>query len=72
MLLEVPPLRPAILPAVKPLLSDLLGFRHLFRHGYELPLDEAKTIALSKRWQSEVKTALQTFADNLAEIASAS
>jgi hypothetical protein len=70
MFLEIPPVRPAVLPApAKPLLVDLLGFRHFFRHGYEIALDETKTVALAKRWQKEgdaVKGALRRFSEQLA------
>jgi len=48
---------------------DLLGFRHFFRHGYEIALDETKTVALAKRWQKEgdaVKEALRRFSEQLA------
>jgi hypothetical protein len=69
MFLAVPPVRPAVLSeSAKLLLVDLLGFRHFFRHGYEVPLDETRMVALSKRWQKEgvaVKKALQDFADQL-------
>lgn len=69
MFLAIPPVRPAVLPAtVKPVLVELLGFRHFFRHGYELTLDETKAVTLSKRWQKgseTVKEALQGFADQL-------
>ena len=70
MFLEIPPVRPAVLPApVKLLLVDLFGFRHFFRHGYEIALDETKTVALAKRWQKEgdvVKEAMRRFSEQLA------
>lgn len=69
MFLSIPPVRPAVLPPeVRPLLGDLLAFRHLFRHAYELSLDEAKVIALARRWRDEggeVKEALQRFLEQL-------
>jgi len=72
MFLDIPPLRPAVLPEqLRSLLADLLGFRHLFRHAYELKLDEAKTVALWKRWSVEnvfVKQSLTHLADELEQI----
>ena len=69
MFLEIKILRPAVLPEqLRSLLGELLGFRHLFRHAYELKIDEAKTIALWNRWSAEnaqVKQALSLFADEL-------
>lgn len=65
MFLAIPPVRPAVLPETnRPLLADLLGFRHLFRHGYELSLEEVKLVALTSRWLREgasVKEALRQF-----------
>ena len=70
MFLEIPPVRPAVFPAAaKPLLVDLLGFRHFFRHGYEIALDETKVVALAKRWKKEgdaVKESLRRFSEQLA------
>jgi hypothetical protein len=70
--LDIPSLRPAVLPEeLRSLLADLLGFRHLFRHAYELKLDEAKTVALWKRWSVEsvlVKQSLTHLADELEQI----
>jgi hypothetical protein len=72
MFLDIPSLRPAVLPEqLRSLLADLLGFRHLFRHSYELKLDEAKTVALWNRWSVEnvlVKQSLTFFADDLEQI----
>ena len=72
MLLDLGPLRPAVLPpTARPLLTDLLGFRHLFRHAYDSTLDEARTLALWRRWQAEgdaVKEALAAFAAQLTRI----
>ena len=54
--------------ASRPLLGDLLGFRHVFRHAYELMLDETKTSALWRRWLAEgaaVKDALAHFSSLL-------
>ena len=69
MLLDVPPLRPGVLsPACRALLADLLGFRHLFRHAYDYTLDEQRTLALWRRWQTEggaVKESLRAFAQAL-------
>ncbi len=69
MFLAIPPVRPAVLPAeVRPLLGDLLAFRHLFRHAYEVSLDEGKLIALARRWLREggkVKEGLQRFLQQL-------
>lgn len=73
MFLEIAPLRPAVLAAeTRPLLADMLGFRHLFRHSYELRLDEARLLALRVRWQEEgvaVKSALAKFQNLLARAA---
>lgn len=72
MFLNIPSLRPAVLSEQqRSLLGDLLGFRHLFRHSYELKLDEAKTVALWKRWSVEnvlIKQSLSRFADELEQI----
>lgn len=72
MFLDLGALRPAVLGSeTRALLADLLGFRHIFRHAYELTLDEAKTIALWKRWQREgsgVTEAMANFAAELAKI----
>ena len=69
MFLDIEPLRPAVLPEqVRSLLTDLLGFRHLFRHAYELKLDQAKTIALWNRWSLEnthLKQSLAFFTNEL-------
>src|SRR5262245_47697709 len=47
MFLDISPLRPTVLPEqLRPVLAELLGFRHVFRHAYELKIDEAKTVAL--------------------------
>lgn len=73
MFLPIPPVRPAVLPpAAKPLLVDLLSFRHLFRHSYELGLEEVKLRALTARWMEEgrvVKEAVEAFAQALAQVA---
>ncbi len=72
MFLPIPPVRPAVLPeTLRPMLVDLLAFHHLFRHSYELPLDEAKLLALVRRWKKEgreVKKAVQNFAQRLEKI----
>src|SRR5262249_13717283 len=69
MFLDIPTLRPAVLPEqLRSILADLLGFRHLFRHAYELKIDQAKTIALWNRWSVEsalVKQSLTFFAKAL-------
>lgn len=74
MFLDIKPLRPAVLPdQLRSILADLLGFRHLFRHAYELKLNQAKTVALWNRWSVEnasVKQALTLFADELERIGS--
>ncbi len=76
MFLEIQPLRPAVLPEqLRSVLADLLGFRHLFRHAYEVKLDQAKTIALWNRWSLEnasVKQALTLFANQLEQFANKS
>ena len=54
------------------MLADLLGFRHLFRHAYDFTLDEAKTVALWRRWQKEgapIKDSLRAFAQELMKTA---
>ncbi len=72
MFLDIPPLRPAVVPEqLRSLLGDLLGFRHLFRHSYELKLDQAKIVALWNCWSVEnvlVKQSLVQFADELEQI----
>ena len=69
MFLDIKPLRPAVLSEdMRAILGDLLGFRHLFRHGYDFKLDQAKTVALWHRWltkNASVKQALSGFADEL-------
>lgn len=72
MFLDIKPLRPAVLPEqLRPLLADLLGFRHVFRHSYELKIDQVKTVALWNRWSVEnvlVKQSLILFANELEQI----
>ena len=72
MFLDIKPLRPAVLPEqLRSVLADLVGFRHVFRHGYELKIDEAKTVALWNRWSVEnvlVKQSLTLFANELEQI----
>lgn len=72
MFLDIPTLRPPVLPEqLRSILGDLLGFRHLFRHAYELKIDEAKTVALWSRWSLEsslVKQSLTLFANELETI----
>lgn len=67
MFLAIPGVRPAVLASsLRPLLHDLRGFRHLFRHGYDLDLDPARLARLAQQWNSgkdELLTALQTFSD---------
>ena len=74
MFLEIKPLRPAVLPEqLRPLLGELLGFRHLFRHAYELKIDQGKTVALWNRWANEntsVKESLTEFANELEHVGS--
>ena len=74
MVLDIKPLRPAVLPEqLRSLLGELLGFRHLFRHSYELKLDQAKTVALWNRWSTEntsVKESLTLFANELEQLGS--
>ena len=69
MFLDIRSLRPAVLPEqVRSVLGELLGFRHVFRHAYELKLDKARTLALWNRWTREnasVKQALTLFANEL-------
>lgn len=72
MFLDISPLRPAVLPEqLRSVLADLLGFRHLFRHAYELKIDQSKTVALWNRWSVEnasVRQALTLFANELEQI----
>ena len=69
MFLDINQLRPAVLPEqLRTIMAELLGFRHLFRHAYELKIDQAKTVALWNRWLLEntsVKQSLTVFADAL-------
>lgn len=69
MFLDIKSLRPAVFPeSARSILGELLGFRHVFRHGYDIELDKAKTVALWNRWSLEsvsVKQALNLFADKL-------
>ena len=70
MFLNLGALRPAVLGSeARALLADLLGFRHIFRHAYELTLDQAKTVALWKRWQREGGAVTQSLANFAAELA---
>lgn len=75
MFLDLGAMRPAVFgPQARALMADLLGFRHIFRHAYELTLDEAKTVALWQRWQREgsaVTLSLTSFASELARIGDA-
>lgn len=72
MFLDIQPLRPAVLPEeLRSILGEMLGFRHLFRHAYELKIDEAKTVTLWNRWSIEnapVKQSLGEFANELEQI----
>jgi len=72
MFLTIKPLRPAVLPEqLRSLLGELLGFRHVFRHAYELRLDPARTTALWNRWlanNAEVKQSLDLFAGELEQL----
>lgn len=74
MFLNIEPLRPAVLPPeARSLLGELLGFRHLFRHAYELKIDQAKTLALWNRWFDKnecVKQSLTYFANELEQLGS--
>lgn len=72
MFLDIKPLRPAVVPEqLRSLLGELLGFRHLFRHAYEIKLDQAKTVALWNRWSlqnASLKESLRLFANELEAI----
>lgn len=74
MFLDIKSLRPPVLPEeVRSVMGELLGFRHVFRHAYELNLDKARTVALWSRWSVEnasVKQALTFFANELEQHAS--
>lgn len=73
MFLDLTPLRPAVLPApCRPLLADLLGFRHLFRHAYEMQLDPGKLAALRARWLSDGPRVLAALEDFLVLLDAAS
>ena len=67
MFLEIPGVRPAVLTeTLRPLLHDLRGFRHLFRHSYDLQLDASRLARLADGWNSgkkELFAALQVFSD---------
>jgi hypothetical protein len=73
MMLDLSPLRPAVLPAaLRPLLDDLRGFRHRFRHSYDYPLDAEKVQELRQRWLKggpQVCAALRAFAEELGRAA---
>jgi uncharacterized protein YutE (UPF0331/DUF86 family) len=72
--LDIKLLRHAVLPeAARSLLGELLGFRHVFRHAYDFKLDNARIVALWKRWSNEnvtVKQALTRFANELEQLGS--
>lgn len=73
--LEIPDVRPAFIPATyKSILRELKGFRHVFRHSYDLELRQDRLLALSHlaqdvclafptwitNFESSVKSTLQT------------
>jgi hypothetical protein len=50
--LEIPEVRPAFLPAThKTLLRELKGFRHVFRHAYDLELRQDRLLELTHHAQ---------------------
>ena len=65
MFLNIPDLRaPVLPPSTRELMKELLGFRHLYRHGYDLELSAAKLAELVHRWSAgreEVTKALGCF-----------
>jgi hypothetical protein len=69
MFLDMQPLRGAILPATcRAALHDLRGFRHVFRHAYEVGLDREKVLDVWHRWTEQRATvlgALEAFAEAL-------
>ena len=65
MLLDIPGLRAAVLPPeTRPTVRELLGFRHLYRHGYDLELNGEKLHQLVTRWRAgreEIMAAVEAF-----------
>ena len=72
MFLNMEGLRPPLFPSeLRPLLNDLRGFRHVFRHGYGIDLDEAKLERLLldwKRGRQAVLDAIEAFAVRLSKV----
>jgi hypothetical protein len=51
MFLDIPGWRPALLTGdLRPMAHELRGFRHIFRHSYDLELDPARLSRLAERW----------------------
>ena len=69
MFLEIPGVRPAVLPEeLRSVLTDLRGFRHVFRHAYDLQLDPERLCRLAAAWQrskAELVEALRRFRTHL-------
>lgn len=73
MFMDIMPIRQAVLPEdVHSILVELLGFRHVFRHAYDIQLDQAKIISLWSRWllhNNAVSQSLASFATDLETLA---
>ncbi len=69
MFLDIPGVRSAVLTeGLRPLLHDLRGFRHVFRHSYDVSLDPTRLARLAADWnlrKLELFAALQAFSDSL-------
>jgi len=69
MSLAIPTVRPAVLPdTLRPILHDLRGFRHIFRHSYDLNLDPVRLARLTQDWnlaKRDLLASLQAFSDSL-------
>jgi hypothetical protein len=65
MFLNVPTIRPAVLPeSLRGFLNDLRGFRHLFRHAYDLEIDPVRLKRPLDNWErhrDELLEALDVF-----------
>lgn len=64
MFLEIPTVRPAVLPeSSRRALNDLRGFRHVFRHSYDLELDRERLAAVAQGWRREKAAVLKALGD---------
>jgi len=64
MFLEIPAVRPAVVfESSRRTLNDLRGFRHVFRHSYDLDLDRERLVRVAQGWRREKWTVLKALGD---------